>query len=429
MLKETQRSQVRRYRQPVLAGTFFWCVAAVIAMSCLTGANRADDQVRPGATEPSPASSAGKRPVILITGFEPFGPGRPANPSWEGIRELHGTTWKQYDLVAKEMRVVWGAPLEQLQAWIAEYRPVAVFSIGQGGAGSFALETRASNRRGGAPDNDGQRAPQPTITTDGKEEYLSTTDCDRLAQLLAGKGYPVRVSTSAGRYLCEECLYTLEYLKAKGRVPSTVMFCHVPPLGVQLQGRLVDAAYVQQFVRDLLDSWYTRYRPDQTPETNPETRLNTSVESSAPAGEKTAAGEPPPAKPAAAEDPRRAEVEQLIQRYFRTWSNQDLEGYGACFRSNACIQFIDSDGTLGTQPLLPFLASQRESHERARHRQTEVPESIDIRFEQELARVVVYWKLTAGPRVDYGYDHFTLMKYRGQWQIVNLVFYVKQPSP
>jgi ABC-type transporter MlaC component len=35
----------------------------------------------------------------------------------------------------------------------------------------------------------------------------------------------------------------------------------------------------------------------------------------------------------------------------------------------------------------------------------------------------VYWKLTAGPRLQYGYDHFTLMKQNGEWKIVNLVFY------
>ena len=33
----------------------------------------------------------------------------------------------------------------------------------------------------------------------------------------------------------------------------------------------------------------------------------------------------------------------------------------------------------------------------------------------KLARAIVYWKLTAGPRVEYGYDHFTLMKNRGKW--------------
>ncbi len=123
-------------------------------------------------------------------------------------------------------------------------------------------------------------------------------------------------------------------------------------------------------------------------------------------------------------DPRRAEVEELIHRYFRTWSDQDMAGYGACFCREACIQFIDSQGEISTFALGPFLAGQQEAHRAARHRQTEVPESIDIRFEAQLARAVVYWKLTAGPRTDFGYDHFTLVKQRGQWRIAHLIFYV-----
>jgi hypothetical protein len=58
-----------------------------------------------------------------------------------------------------------------------------------------------------------------------------------------------------------------------------------------------------------------------------------------------------------------------------------------------------------------------------------VPESIDIRFEAKLARVVVYWKLTIGStREVFGYDHFTLSKRNGKWGIVNLVFYETKRS-
>jgi hypothetical protein len=211
------------------------------------------------------------------------------------------------------------------------------------------------------------------------------------------------------------------------------MFCHVPPLGVRLQGRRVDADYVQQFVVDLLDEWYTIYQADLSPGAKRESSAGTSADSSTAAAETNASADSSEStageeKPAAAEDPRRQEVEEMILRYFRTWSNQDMDGYGDCFRTNACVQFIDDDGRLVTLPLGPFLASQRESHRKAAHRQTEVAESMDIRFEQKLARVVVYWKLTAGPRVEYGYDHFTLMKYKGQWKIVNLAFYVSKPE-
>ena len=131
----------------------------------------------------------------------------------------------------------------------------------------------------------------------------------------------------------------------------------------------------------------------------------------------------PQATPAPDADPQQAEVEEMIRRYFQTWSDQDIAGYGACFLPTAVVQFIDSQDQLTSSALGSFLQSQREAHRRARYRQTEVPETIDIRFEQKLARVVVYWKLTAGPKTEYGYDHFTLLKVRGQWRIVNLVFY------
>jgi hypothetical protein len=121
-------------------------------------------------------------------------------------------------------------------------------------------------------------------------------------------------------------------------------------------------------------------------------------------------------------DPRSREVEELIRRYFRTWSSRDMKGYGECFLNNACIQFIDLQGRIEQHGLPSFLAYQGELLREGRY-ETELPESIDIRFEAELARVVVYWKLTAGPTTTHGCDHFTLMKHEGKWKVVNLVFY------
>ncbi len=127
------------------------------------------------------------------------------------------------------------------------------------------------------------------------------------------------------------------------------------------------------------------------------------------------------------DDSRSSEVEEFIRRYFRTWSSQDMKGYGECFLENSTIQFIDSEGKVEQFALPAFLANQGEIL-RAGQNQNEVPESIDIRFESNLARVVVYWKLTVGPREVFGYDHFTLLKRNGKWGIVNLVFYETKQS-
>ncbi len=369
----------------LLAAVFLLCLTAVVSL----GLRRTFlDPARAGGEPAAPPreKAAAERPVLLLTGFEPFGDKRPPNSSWEGIKRLDGQDWKGYRLVCKQMKVVWGAPLEQLQGWMAEYRPVAVLSFGMGMGGTFALESKGSNERGPIRDNLGQRPPRPHVVEDGPGHLPASIDAERFARVLSAKGYPVRVSTDAGHYLCDETLYSLEYLKSNKKMDGAVLFCHVPPLDSHVRNKPVTADYVEQFVRDVLETWRLSYE-----------------------------------KPT---DPRHREVQEMIARYFRTWSEQDMDGYNDCFMPEACIQYIDAPGgRLSTTPRVEFIRGQKAYHERSPDKTVEVPETIDVRFEEKLARVVVFWKLTAGRRTEYGFDHFTLMKHNGNWRIVNLVFY------
>jgi|GEM_PF-627697 len=235
------------------------CLLALCSVEC-SWAKDGDDDKGPAEVKPQPEKkeTATSRPVILLTGFEPFGDSRPPNPSWEGVARLNDQEWKGYRLVSKQMRCVWSAPRQQLQQWISEYHPVAVFSFGQGGPDSFTLESRASNRRGNFPDNENAAPRAPLIVDNGPDEVRASVNVQGLWQLLSEKGYKIRVSTQAGRYLCEECLYSLEYLKKPDKL-ETVSFCHVPPLGTHVGDKLITAEYVAQFVRDVLDAWYDVY--------------------------------------------------------------------------------------------------------------------------------------------------------------------------
>lgn len=329
------------------------------------------------------------QPVILLTGFEPFGAGRPPNSSWEGIQDLDGREIDGHLIVCRELPVAWGAPLEQLPTWIAEQEPVAVFSFGQGAPGAFAIETRAANSRGRIRDNDGGFPPATTIVAGGPDTLEASIDAASLQQSLTSLGHRVRISTNAGRYLCEECLYSLEHIRRSDHPGLDVMFCHVPPLNTEIDGRRVSAEFVQTFVVDVVETWIALAGPATAAET----------------------------------DTRQSDVEEFIHEYFRTWSDRDLDAYGGCFAANACVQHIDARGRISLYAREPFLDLQEEVHRRSRAPLRETPESIDVRFERELARVVVYWKLTAGNRSEFGYDHFTLREDDGEWQIVNLIFY------
>jgi pyroglutamyl-peptidase len=206
-----------------------------------------------------------QRPAILLTGFEPFGQGRPLNPSWEAIKGLDGQPWKGYVLVCRRLPVVWGAPREYLEEWIAWHQPVAIFSFGQGGNDSFAIESKASNLRGKHTDNHGVRPIRPKIAEQGPEQFQATIACEAFKDALTKKGYKVRVSTAAGQYLCEETLYTLEFLKWTKKLEAKVMFCHVPSLNAKLGDQVVTAEYVQQFIKDLLLVWHTTYVEPRVP--------------------------------------------------------------------------------------------------------------------------------------------------------------------
>ncbi len=347
--------------------------------------------------------AAAEKPVILLTGFEPFGEQRPPNPSWEGIAKLNDTEWQGYRLVSLQIPVIWGAPLKELEPRIQQLQPVAVFSFGQGAPGAFAIETKALNQRGEIPDNTGQQPPLPLIVGDGPTEFTSTFPVAKVAVILKQKGLPIRISEHAGQYLCEETLYSLETLRRKSAVAPVVAFCHVPPLQSMIGEKPVDADYIQNFVLEFLGAWKT---------VSQEVPIQQNV--SAEQNSATATVQPA--------NPERAAVEKLIENYFKSWSEQRMRDYGNCFADGAVIQEVGS-GEILTQMKAPFVATQATYHKMAIFKAVEVPVRTAITFEADLARVVVYWKLTAGPRLQYGYDHFTLIRQKGEWKIVNLVFY------
>jgi pyroglutamyl-peptidase len=331
-------------------------------------------------------------PVILLTGFEPFGPARTPNPSWEAIKALDGTIWHGYRLVCRQLPVVWGMPLPTLRKAIAEVHPVAVFAFGQGA--DFTIETMAENRRENLRDNLGVQPSQRDIIPGGPVRLSSSRDASALADVLASQGYRVRVSSDAGGYLCEETLYCLEYLRQSQFPEMSVLFCHVP--GPESDPESLTS--VQNFVRGVLVAWND--------------------------GQGQRAAETGQGSEA---DPRDKEVRRFIETYFRTWSAGEMDQYAACFHAGAVIQFVDKE-RIRTQLAPQFLAEQRQ-YQSGTSRSMEVPLSAEVRFEGAIARAIVRWKLLgSNGRTKYGYDHFTLIRQENGWKIANLLFY-ETPAP
>ena len=115
-------------------------------------------------------------------------------------------------------------------------------------------------------------------------------------------------------------------------------------------------------------------------------------------------------------------IEDLIDKYFATWSNIDMEGYESCFHPNAIIHF-ERSGDVKEDKLSTFIAGQKNAHAYAQEKMKEVPLSKKIQFDKGTAQVTVRWKLTANNREQYGYDYFTLIRLKKKWKIIYLIFH------
>lgn len=189
---------------------------------------------------------------ILITGFTPFD-GRPNNASWIAASSLHGP-----DIRTAEIPVIWGAASEFLASVCNEHCPEIIIGLGEGREGWFDIETVASNTRKERPDNNDCLPHGVPISANGPASRKSIIEMGFLQRILASHGYPARLSTDAGQFLCEEALYSLVQLKESHRQLRLVIFCHVPPYGTKIhfkgQQTKCDATLLTPFARLLLSA-------------------------------------------------------------------------------------------------------------------------------------------------------------------------------
>lgn len=181
-------------------------------------------------------------PVILVTGFEPFG-AHAVNPS-----ELLA---KAVDGLAIGQAVARGAtlPVHHLRArammtsLLTAWEPVAVLHLGLAASRArLALERVAINVLDyPLPDADGWQACDEPCVPDGPAARFATLPLRSILEALAADGIPAHLSNSAGTYLCNQTLYwTLHRVEADARRPR-VGFMHVPLLPAMVAATGVDA--------------------------------------------------------------------------------------------------------------------------------------------------------------------------------------------
>ena len=171
------------------------------------------------------------RPVILVTGFEPFN-GLGANPSEEVAKALDGRAVAGAVVRSAVLPVDHAAAGPRVAALVDELDPGAIVHLGlAAGRARIALERVALNVMDfDTPDNTGYRARNEACVAGGPPAYFATLPLAAILEALLADGVPAYVSNTAGTYLCNQTLYgTLHRLAARPH-PARAGFIHLPLL-------------------------------------------------------------------------------------------------------------------------------------------------------------------------------------------------------
>lgn len=172
-------------------------------------------------------------PVVLVTGFEPFG-GEAINPSWEVARLLDGERVAGARVVARQLPCCFGEAAAVLRGHIAALQPIGVLALGQAaGRLDFSIERVAINVDDARiADNAAAQPIDTPIEPAGPAAYFATWPIKAMVAGLRTAGLPASVSNTAGTFVCNHVFYALMHA-LRDRPEVRAGFIHLPLLPEQ----------------------------------------------------------------------------------------------------------------------------------------------------------------------------------------------------
>jgi len=175
---------------------------------------------------------------VLISGFEPFG-GRDTNPTAlliEALKNSEISLPPRMTVNQILLPVTFENSFHILNQKIQSFNPDIIISFGQAAKrDSVELETKALNRIDAEIcDNAGVKPQDQIINPNGEEFYLSTLPIQGIETALKNASVPVKISNSAGTYVCNYLFYRL--METNQDTLRLCGFIHVPLLPEQAKG-------------------------------------------------------------------------------------------------------------------------------------------------------------------------------------------------
>lgn len=172
--------------------------------------------------------------ILLATGFEPFG-GDKTNGSWEAVKYLNGKHFGDTEVITAQLPVIWEKAALQLQELIRLYKPMAIVSFGQSENDWVRLETTARNVREKIPDNDGVVPEALYIYPEAPLTMETGLPLAEIESRLRAAKIPVKISPTAGTYLCNDTFYNLMFNPGSEDAKTVIRgFVHVPQIKTKI---------------------------------------------------------------------------------------------------------------------------------------------------------------------------------------------------
>lgn len=165
---------------------------------------------------------------VLLTGFGPFGK-YSENSSWAVAEKVAACGVVGAEVMAKRLPVSFEGVGTALRKAVEEYSPNVVIMLGQAaGIDYIKLERIAINMMDATiADNNGYIPDEEPIYADGTAALFTNVDIKKMRRAIEDLGIPVKVSNSAGLYVCNRTYY--EALRLCNERPGMkALFVHLP---------------------------------------------------------------------------------------------------------------------------------------------------------------------------------------------------------
>ena len=164
---------------------------------------------------------------VLVTGFEPFG-NYTENSSWEVAKAVASYDVFGVEVVAEQLLVSFQRVGAVLRDAVEKYKPGVLIMLGQSAfTDRVKLERVALNMMDSVKgDNDGAKPDEEPIY-EGEESALFTSlPIKHLRSAIEAQGIAVKISNSAGLYVCNRTYY--EALRLCKERAMQAIFIHLP---------------------------------------------------------------------------------------------------------------------------------------------------------------------------------------------------------